>query len=46
MNGVQATDPIAFPGTALVVFGAALAASYIPAGRATRLDPIAALRYE
>jgi putative ABC transport system permease protein len=46
MNGVQANDPLAFIGAALVVLTAGLLASYIPARRATRVDPVVALRYE
>jgi predicted permease len=42
--GVAPTDPATFAGTSLLIMTVALAASLIPAWRATRVDPIKALR--
>jgi putative ABC transport system permease protein len=44
--GVTATDPITFIAVALVLGIVAFMASFIPALRATRVDPMEALRYE
>ena len=44
LYGVDATDPLTFAGTALLLMIIALLASYIPARRAVRIDPMTSLR--